>query len=119
MGSILSSRVQNDGRVVYEVVVEREEALQLRGNIDRIHIISEDAADIKSRISLRGKNDATKYFLIPKDFRDHIKKSREVECQKMDSHQKIQINRRLLCRFKKRREENIHYTHVDRIHLTL
>jgi hypothetical protein len=69
-------------------VIDREEALQLRGNLDKIHIVSEDAADIKSRISLRGKNDATKYFLIPKEFRDNMKKSKEVECQKLNSHSK-------------------------------
>jgi hypothetical protein len=85
MGSILSSKVQEDGKVVYEVVIDRDEALQLKGNLDKIHVISEDAADIKSRISLRGKNDATKYFLIPKELREEIKKSKEVMCQKVDT----------------------------------
>ncbi|MBN2367999.1 hypothetical protein JXC34_03195 [Candidatus Woesearchaeota archaeon] len=86
MGSILSSKVLDDGKVVYEICIERDEALQLRGNLDGIHIISENAAEIKSRISLRGKNDATKYFLIPKEMRDEIKKSKEVSCQKIESH---------------------------------
>ncbi len=85
MGSILSSRVTDDGKVVYEVVIDRDEALQLKGNLDGVHIVSENAADTKTRISLRGKNDATKYFLIPKEFRDDIKKSREVKCQKMEA----------------------------------
>ena len=88
MGSILSSKVQNDGKVSYEVVIDRDEALQLRGNMDNIHVLAESAADIKSRISLRGKNEATKYFLIPKEFREDIKKSREVQCQKIETKAK-------------------------------
>ena len=88
MGSILSSRVLDDGKVVYEISIERDEALQLKGNLDGIHIISERAADISSRISLRGKNDATKYFLIPKELREDIKKSKEVSCQKIETHAK-------------------------------
>ncbi|MBT4858282.1 hypothetical protein HON49_03845, partial [archaeon] len=58
MGSILSSKVQEDGKITYEVVIDRDEALQLKGNLDGIHVISEKAAETKSRISLRGKNDA-------------------------------------------------------------
>ena len=84
MGSILSSKVMEDGKVVYEVMIDRDEALQLRGNLDGIHLISEKAADITSRISLRGKNDATKYFLIPRELREEIKKSKEVSCQKVE-----------------------------------
>ncbi|MBT4858690.1 hypothetical protein HON49_05965, partial [archaeon] len=38
--------------------------------------------------SLRGKNDATKYFLIPREFREDIKKSKEVTCQKIDTSAK-------------------------------
>ncbi|MBT3464018.1 hypothetical protein HN789_06285 [archaeon] len=88
MGSILSSKVQEDGKITYEVVIDRDEALQLKGNLDGIHVISEKAAETKSRISLRGKNDATKYFLIPREFREDIKKSKEVTCQKIDTSAK-------------------------------
>lgn len=85
MGSILSSKVKSDGKVTYKIIVDKEEALQLKGKLDKIHVVSEDAADISSRISFRGKNAATKYFLIPKELRDDIKKSKEVMCQKLDT----------------------------------
>ena len=88
MGTILSSKVLPEDKVTFEINIDREEALQLKGKLDKIHVISEDAADIKSRISLRGKNDATKYFLIPKEFRDEIKKSKDVYCQKIETHAK-------------------------------
>lgn len=88
MGSILSSKVMADSKVVYEIALDREEALQLKGYMDNIHVFSEDAADIKSRISFRGKNEATKYFLIPRELRDDIKKSKEVECQKLETRSK-------------------------------
>ena len=31
MGSIVSSKIRNDGKVVFEVVVDYDEALQLQG----------------------------------------------------------------------------------------
>ncbi|MBN1502352.1 hypothetical protein JW930_02310 [Candidatus Woesearchaeota archaeon] len=85
MGSILSSKVQPDGKVIYEIAVDKEEALQLKGFVDNIYVVSEDAADIKSRISFRGKNEATKYFLIPRELREDIRKSKEVTCQRFDT----------------------------------
>jgi hypothetical protein len=88
MGSILSSKVLPDGKVIYEISIDREEALQLKGKLDKIHIISEDAADIKTRISLRGKNDSTKYFLVPKEYREDITKSKDIFCQKVDTRAK-------------------------------
>jgi hypothetical protein len=88
MGSIISSRVQSDGKVIYEIGLDKEEALQLKGHMDNIHVFSEDSAVIKSRISLRGKNEATKYFLIPRELRDDIRKSKEVTCQKIETKSK-------------------------------
>lgn len=88
MGSILSSRVKENGKIVYEIELDRDEALQLKGNLDNIHIISEKASDSTSRISFRGKNDATKYFLIPKDLRENLQKNKEVKSQMIDTPSK-------------------------------
>ena len=41
MGSILSSRVKDDGKIVFEVCIDQEEALQLKGHLESIHLFSE------------------------------------------------------------------------------
>ena len=88
MGTILNAKLQGDGKVVYEVCVDKEEALNLKGNMENIHLIAEDASNIKTRISLRGKNEATKYFLIPREMRNDINSKKEVLCQKIDTKYK-------------------------------
>lgn len=89
MGSILSSKTTKDGRIVYEVLVDYEESLQLKGCIKNIYLFSEDVADIKTNLSSRGPNEATKYFLIPRELRHNIKFTDKVKCQKLESKSKI------------------------------
>ncbi|MBW2984873.1 hypothetical protein KY361_07160 [Candidatus Woesearchaeota archaeon] len=89
MGSILSSKTTKDGKIVYEVVMDYDESLQLKGHIKNIHIFSEDVAEIRTNLSTRGKNEATKYFLIPRELRHNIKFTDKVRCQKLETESKI------------------------------
>ena len=88
MGAILSSRIKDDGKVVFEVSLDYEEATQLKGFMNNIHIFSENVADIKANISQRGKNEATKYFLIPKELRKNMKFNAKTTCQKRETKTK-------------------------------
>ncbi|MFH1249203.1 MAG: hypothetical protein V1660_03555 [archaeon] len=89
MGSILSSRVREDGKIVVESCLDYEEALQLKGNIENIHIFSENASNIKANIAQRGKNEATKYFLIPKELRKNLSYKNKTSCQKIETKSKV------------------------------
>jgi hypothetical protein len=89
MGEIISSRVKEDGKVVFEVAVGYEEARQLKGHLNKVHIFSEDVADVQSNIAQRGKNEATKYFLIPKELRKNMKiGNMPVGCQVIETNSK-------------------------------
>ena len=50
-----------------------------------IHTFSEDAATIKTHLSQRGANEATKYFLIPRELRENLNFDENVKCQKIDT----------------------------------
>ncbi len=89
MGSILGSKITKDGKVVFEVIMDYEESLQLKGHIKNIHVFSEDVADIRTNLTGRGKNEATKYFLIPRELRKNIKLTDKVKCQKIETDSKI------------------------------
>ena len=89
MGSILSSRTTKDGKIIYEVEMDYEESLQLKGHIKNVYLFSEDVAEIKTNLSARGKNEATKYFLIPRELRYDIKLTDKVKCQKIETDSKI------------------------------
>lgn len=89
MGRILSTKTTKDGKVVFEVEMDYEEALELKGHIKNIHIFSEDTAEIKANLSQRGKNEATKYFLIPRELRACLKFNERVKCQKIENESRI------------------------------
>ncbi|MCA9478650.1 MAG: hypothetical protein KC535_05880 [Nanoarchaeota archaeon] len=91
MGTILSSKLREDGKVVLEVSLDQEEALQLRGHYDLIHVFTEHVEGVGAQISGRGKNEATKYFLIPKNLRTkfNLKSNTPVHCQKLETPTKI------------------------------
>ena len=85
MGTILGTKITKDNKIVFEVEMDYEESLKLKGHIKNVHIFSEDAAEIKTNLSQRGTNEATKYFLIPRELRGNLKFNEQVKCQKIDT----------------------------------
>jgi len=85
MGTILGTKMNGDDKVVFEVEMDYGDSLKLKGHVKNIHIFSEDAADIKTNLSQRGTNEATKYFLIPRELREDLKFTKNVKCQKVNT----------------------------------
>ena len=85
MGRILGTKIMKDDRIVFEVEMDYEESLKLKGHINNIHLFSEDAAEIKTNLSQRGTNEATKYFLIPRELRGELTFNEKVKCQKIET----------------------------------
>ena len=88
MGTIISSKKEGD-KVLVEVLSDYQEYLQLRGHLNNIRLFSEHVADVQTNISQRGKNEATKYFLIPRQFRKGFKFNNTTSCQKLDMGDKV------------------------------
>ncbi len=89
MGNIIGVKANKDDSVVVEVQMSYEESLQLKGNIKNIHLFSEDSAETKTNLTQRGTNEATKYFLIPRELRENLSFNEEVKCQRIESDSKI------------------------------
>lgn len=88
MGDIISSKVSKD-KIVYEVALSQDEALHLKGHFNNIYLFTENVAEIRTNISQRGKNEATKYFLIPRELRKNMDFRWPVSCQRLDTNEKI------------------------------
>ena len=86
MGTITSSKIVKD-KIVFSVSMEQKEALQLQGHVNDIHIFTERIADIRTNLSGRGKDSATKYLLVPRELRKDIKfpQSKQISCQRLDT----------------------------------
>ena len=83
MGRIISSKKQKN-KVISEVMFDYDEYLQLKGHLEDIYLFTEHVAEIKANISQRGKNEATKYFLIPRQLRKGLKFNNSTSCQKIE-----------------------------------
>ena len=75
--------------MVLEVCVDYDEALQLKGHMDHVHIFSEKIADVKTNMVQRGKNESTRYLLIPKGMRTNLGYRGISKCQKIETKSKI------------------------------
>ncbi len=84
MGSIIGSKVRDDGKIVFEVCVDKKEAMQLKGQVDEIYLMAFDAHAEETSVVQRGKNEATMYFLVPKQVRDKLKKTDTASFQKLE-----------------------------------
>lgn len=82
MGKIVKQRLK-DNTVIAEIQLSKDEARELRGEMENIMLFTETTANIPARVSLRGKNEATKYFLIPKQLRRSMNTMGSVSCQRI------------------------------------
>jgi len=82
-------KTTRDDKVTIEVQLDYEESLKLKGHIKNIHLFSEDSAEIKANLSQRGTNEATKYFLIPRELRENLTFNEKVKCQRIDTENRI------------------------------
>jgi len=89
MGAIIGIKTTKDDNVVVEIQMSYEESLKLKGHIKNVHLFSEDSAEIKTNLSQRGTNEATKYFLIPRELRENLTFDEKVMCQRIDSENRI------------------------------
>lgn len=65
-------------------MVDIEEVKQLKGEMNDIYLVSDRVASVPSKVSLRGRNEATKYFLIPKQLRKQLAIRGKVSCQRLE-----------------------------------
>lgn len=89
MGTIISSRMEEGNKVVFEVSMDYEEAVQLNGHMHNIHVFSDDSHAIQTEVLNRGQSQTTKYFLIPKNLRKDINLDKPVKCQKLECKRKV------------------------------
>ena len=87
MSSIVSTRRTKQG-VVLEVRTRYENYLQLKGHLDRVYLFTENTGLCETKVSHRGMNSSTKYFLIPRELRKGLRLDAHVSCQRIDEEDK-------------------------------
>ena len=85
MGKITNIKTLSNEKVNITLELSQKELLWLKGNIDNMHLFSENNLEYMTRLVQRGKRDATKYLLLPKELRKDVKPSNEIECNKIET----------------------------------
>lgn len=88
MARILELKNTNDKKVLANVELSQDEYNFLKGNIENIHVFSENNLIKLSRLVQRGKKESTKYFLLPKILREDIIPTNNVKCNKIETSKK-------------------------------
>lgn len=88
MGKIISTKLMNNDKIHVNLELTQDEALWLRGNIDKMHLFSENNLNFETRLIKRGKRESTKYFLMPKELRNKVLPSNKVLCNKIETKTK-------------------------------
>lgn len=90
MGMILGTKTTKNNKIVFEIELDYKQSLQLKGHFKNIHVFSEDVVNFQTNLSQRGKNAATKYFLIPRQLRNNMKfNEKKVKCHRLENDSKI------------------------------
>ncbi len=88
MGKISSLKTISDDKVVVTLELSSNESVWLKGNLEKMHLFSENNLEYKTRLVQRGKKESTKYFLMPKEFRKGVVPSNSIECNKIETKTK-------------------------------
>lgn len=79
-------KIENEHEQVHvALVMSKKEFKQLAGELSDLLVVARGAASTPARVSMRGKNEATKYFLIPRSFRKGLSLRGKVSCQRIDT----------------------------------
>ena len=85
MGKIVNLKAITDEKIQVVLELSAKEVAWLKGNMDKMHLFSENNLESTTRLVQRGKRDATKYFLLPKDFRKGVVPSNTIPCTMIDT----------------------------------
>ena len=72
MGEILNIVNKVEDKIEVTLSLDRSYFKKLKGSLDKIHLFSEDVLDFDSKLVSRGKDESTKYLLIPKEINSEI-----------------------------------------------
>lgn len=88
MGRISGIKTLNEEKVMVSLELTPKEVLWLKGNMDKMHLFSEENLGYETKLVQRGKRDSSKYFLMPKDLRKNLLPNSLVRCNKIETKTK-------------------------------
>lgn len=88
MGRVAGIKTINEQKAVVTLELTPKELIWLKGNIENMHIFSENNLEYETKLVQRGKRESSKYFLMPKDLRENLIINSKVRCNKIQTKTK-------------------------------
>ncbi len=88
MGKISSLKTISDDKNIITLELSSQETVWIKGNMEKMHLFSENNLEYETRLVQRGKKESTKYFLMPKEFRKGIIPSNSIPCNRIETKTK-------------------------------
>jgi len=85
MGKIISSKYLKGKKLLIKILTEKQELENIKGNLKKIHLFSEQKCTKKTFLKERGNNKTTKYLQIPMTLRPRKKIYKTLTYQKIES----------------------------------
>lgn len=89
MGKITNIKTMSNDKCQVTLELTQKEIQWLKGNMEKMHLFSEENLDCETRLVQRGKRESTKYFLMPKDFRKGALPSNSIPCTRIETKTKF------------------------------
>jgi hypothetical protein len=87
MGKVINVTTERD-KIVLKLEITSKEYSYLKGELEEVNIFADRNLEIETRLVKRGKHDSTKYFLVPKAFKEDLKKSNSIMCNRIEKKTK-------------------------------
>ncbi len=77
--------LQKDKKISLNLIVSNDYFLRLSGHLNNVHIFSENNINYDTKIIKKGRNQNTKYLLLPRKLVKDIKNYKNVKCKRIDT----------------------------------
>lgn len=88
VAKILNMKTGQEEKVQITIEEHQKQIQWLEGNMDNMHIFSENNLKTNTKLVKRGKRESTKYFLIPRELRCGNLMSDNAKCTAIDGKTK-------------------------------
>ncbi len=88
MGNILNIKTMSNDKIHVTLEMNQKEVQWLKGNMEKMHLFSEENLNEITRLVQRGKRESTKYFLMPREFRKGALPSNSIPCTRIETKTK-------------------------------
>jgi len=89
MGEIINSKVLPNNKVVYKILLDKEEIEHMKGHLKNVNLFTANLCNVDSQINQRGNKGVTKYFKIPLSIRSRKKYYGSLFYQKIETTSKV------------------------------